>query len=576
LLVGGEIIGALSLTSNEPNRFRENQLPVLQQISDALASAVEHSRLFQAERKQRELAEALERAAAIVSSTLNPAEVLDRILEQVEQVVTGDTSNIILIDNGNGQAVRWRGYNRLGVAHPPTLGPLPIAHFPSLTKMAQSGASLLIPDTASDPDWVPLKGREWLRSYVAAPIRVRDLTVGFLSVNGTRPGQFNPADARRLEAFAAHAATAIENADLYQALLTHAEQLEQRVQERTAQLQAQYARLQAILHGTSDGIVVTDRQGEIIQTNPVARTWLTQILSPEDAVRLRESVQDLALRAGERPETVLELAGLDLELKAASISEPGGEEATAVVSIHDVSHLKALNRIKSRFVSNVSHELRTPVTTIKLYVALMQRTSPEEKKWGKYLSALAQEADRQVRLVEDILQISRIDTGRLEMEPRPTSLNELTEKAIASHQALAQEQGLTIEHQPAEPGPMALVDSERIMQVLGNLVGNAIRYTPEGGKVVISTGTKKAEGRIWATASVSDTGVGIPKHELPRVFERFFRGERPQAMQMSGTGLGLAIVKEIVALHGGRVTVTSTVNVGTTFTAWLPAAEGQA
>jgi len=114
------------------------------------------------------------------------------------------------------------------------------------------------------------------------------------------------------------------------------------------------------------------------------------------------------------------------------------------------------------------------------------------------------------------------------------------------------------------------------MQVLNNLVVNAIQYTSEGGKVVVSTGKEEAEGRTWATVTVTDTGMGIPEEELPHIFERFFRGSRPQSMQIAGTGLGLPIVKEIVELHGGRVTVESLVGEGTTFTVWLPLAEGEA
>jgi len=239
------------------------------------------------------------------------------------------------------------------------------------------------------------------------------------------------------------------------------------------------------------------------------------------------------------------------------------------MTVHDVSHLKALDRMKSRFVSSVSHELRTPVTTIKLYAYLM-RQRPEKRE--AYLDALAQEADHLAGLVEGILQISRIDAGRLEIKPRPTSLNELTEGAIMRHQTLAQEQGLTLEHRLAEPGPVVLVDPGQMMQALNNLVENAIYYTPEGGKVVVSTGKEEAEGRTWATATVADTGMGIPGEELPRIFERFFRGEEPRLMQISGTGLGLAIVQEIVKLHGGQVTVESQVGKRSVFTVRLPLA----
>jgi two-component system sensor histidine kinase BaeS len=199
---------------------------------------------------------------------------------------------------------------------------------------------------------------------------------------------------------------------------------------------------------------------------------------------------------------------------------------------------------------------------------------------------LEQEANRQVQLIEGILQVSRIDAGRLKVKPRPTSLNELVEMAVTSHQSLAQERGLTLEHRLVEPlfltnnsgddisagPPMALVDPQQIIHVFNNLITNAIRYTPEGGRVTVSTDREKMDGRAWTTVTVADTGMGIPEEELSHIFDRFFCGEKPRKMQVSGTGLGLTIVKEIVELHGGRVTVESQVDEGSTFTIWLPLA----
>jgi signal transduction histidine kinase/DNA-binding response OmpR family regulator len=563
--------GGLSVASPLPRPWPDHEIALVETIGRQLGAAAERLRLFQAEQKQRELAEALQEAAAVVSSTLDLDQVLDRILEQVERVVPGDAFNIMLVEDSSAHIARWRGYDRSAGVGESATARYSIGKFPSLLRMAQTGQPIFVPDTIADPDWVPLEGREWLRSYVAAPIRVGGLTVGFLNVNSVRPNQFDSDDARWLLAFANHAAIAIQNARLYRELLDYAEQLEQRVQERTAQLQAQYARLEAILRSASDGIVVADSRGEILQANPIVQTWLTQTLSPEDAVQLRDAVRDLAQRAHARPEAVLELTGLDLELRAAPITEPDAEEPAVVVAVHDASHLKALDRMKSRFVSNVSHELRTPITTIKLYTALMEQAPPEKLK--EYVQTLKQEADRQARLIEDILQISRIDTGRLELKPRPDSLNQLAEIAIISHRALAQQRGVTMEYHPAEPELTALVDPDQVAQVLINLVTNAIQYTPEGGTVVVSTGREKAEGRDWAIVTVTDTGIGIPAEELPHIFERFFRGEKPRLMQVSGTGLGLAIAREIVELHGGQVTVESQVDVGSTFTVWLPLAD---
>jgi len=535
--------------------------------------------------------EALQRTSLQLTSSLDLSAVLDTVAASALTLVGASDCHIYLYDEATetfafGTAL-WKDGRREAAVQ--ALRPDGLT-----ATVARRAHSIIINDAPHHPLYITLEAQKWrMRAIAGFPLKQAGRVLGVFTIAFLEPHTFSQEELRVLGLLADQAAIAIENAQLYRQLSDHAEQLEQRVQERTAQLQAQYAHLDAILRSASDGIVAANAEGEIIQTNPVAHTWLTQTLSPEDAARLRAEVQYLAQRAAERPETVLELTGLDLELKAAPISEPkftlpstsrgaeGVEEAAAaVVAVHDVSHLKALERMKTRFVSNVSHELRTPVTTIKLYAALMHRR-PE--KWKEYLGPLTQEADRQVQLVQDILQISRIDTGRLALKPRPTSLNRLTEEITASHQMLARERGLILEHRPAEPAtsagsvepPVALVDSERVKQVLNNLVENAIHYTPEGGKVVTSTGKEEWQGRVWAIATVTDTGMGIPEEELPHVFERFFRGEKPRLMQISGTGLGLAIAREIVELHGGQITVESEAEVGTTFTVWLPLTAAQ-
>ncbi len=329
------------------------------------------------------------------------------------------------------------------------------------------------------------------------------------------------------------------------------------------------------MSSTSDGIVVTDADGEILEANPVAQGWLTHSLSPADAARLRGGIRDAAQQAadrltpGRRAERILELTGMDLEISAAPLHDAVAARTGAVVAVHDVSHLKALERVKSEFVTSVSHELRTPVATVRLYADLLRRASGPNVT--RYLDALQQETDRLTRLIEAILDVSRMDSGRLELRPRPTDLAALAETMAASFEPLAATRGIALEYRggPATSLPV-LVDQERIAQVMNNLVSNALAYTPSGGRVTISTARCGRNGREWATLTVADTGVGIPESEQGRVFERFFRGEHPRLHQLPGTGLGLAIVKEIVELHGGEVTLRSQVGQGSEFTVWLP------
>ncbi|MBN1810404.1 MAG: GAF domain-containing protein [Anaerolineae bacterium] len=573
--IGERVTGVISVQAYHPHAYGEEDQQFLSTIADQVAMAVENARLFHAQKRQRELAEALAEAAVTVNSTLDLDQVLDRILEQVARVIEGDTFNVMLYDNDQAHVTRWQGYDQMNTADMVRGLTVSLDAFPYLRTMKETGEPVAVPDVAHDPRWTQREGWDWQRSYVAAPIFVRGETAGFLNVDGSRAGQFNLEDARRLKAFASYTGIAIENAQLYHKLRSYTAQLEERVHDRTVALERKNAQLEAILHSTTDGIIVTDEKGRIIQINQVAQHWLGKVLPANDVSRLRQEIQNLVERAGERPEAVLELDTMDLQLGAAPISGPLTENAGVVVAVHDVSYIKELERIKSRFVANVSHELRTPVTTIRLYVELLRRCKPED--WSKYLDTMEREVERQAHLVEDVLRISRLDAGQMVPDFEAIQLDELVNASIASHQMLAQSHGLALlKLQQTEASPAAWGDPDQMIQVVDNLVLNAIIYTREGGEVVVSVGAQEREGRLWATATVSDTGIGIAKEDIPHIFERFYRGTKSEDKQyLPGAGLGLAIVKEIVDLHGGQIEVESEVGKGSTFKVWLPLAEDQ-
>ena len=254
LLVRDDLIGVLEVIDDRADCFDPAHVAVLELVAASAAAAIENARLLQAQREQWELAEALGTAAAIVNSSLEIDTVLDRILAQVQRVVAGDTFNIMLVHGQVAQIVRWRGYEEVGVAELMPTGEIPIATYPSMLKMLQSGESILIRDTAADPDWVLRESPEW-RSYVAAPISVDGRVVGFLNVNGMRPGQFRPADAQRLNAFANYAATAMENARLY-------EETQREIGERMRvekALRESENRFRKLSQASEEGVAVHDR-----------------------------------------------------------------------------------------------------------------------------------------------------------------------------------------------------------------------------------------------------------------------------------------------------------------------------
>jgi len=581
----GQMVGVLFAHSRKPYAFR-GQLSLLSAFASHAAVAIENARLFEAEREQRELAEALGEAASAISS-LDFDEVLDHVLEQVKKVIQGDVFCIMLVEEGTARVVQHQQCLVMEEKQTAEVSP-PLARYPWISKVLDAGEPVVIWDTYEELE--PAGSDELsrvVRSCVGVPIRIEGNTVGFLEVDSFSPGRFSPADARRLKIFADYVATAMRNARLYQAVREYAEVMEERVRERTAQLAAQCLRSEAILRSTADGIIVMGEEGEILQLNPVAQGWLNRLRGEERELVL-ETVRELTMRAVECPGAVLELSGLDLDIRAAPILEPTSEELPqsvagepkAVIVMHDVSELKALERMKTTFVKNASHELRTPITTVKLYTHLLRQTSPGDERWRSYLDALTQEVNDQAQLIEDILYLSRIYSGYVEknLRRRQVPVSELTSIVFIRHYAIAQERGVQLEHQhfvPPDLGDIELlvmVDTGQMVAALGYLVDSAIRCTPPGGRVVLETAPGEQDGRPWVAISVSDTGEAIPEADIPRVFEYLFReGDTElQSKRVARTGLRLMIVKELVTMLGGKLTVESRAGEGNVFTVWLP------
>jgi PAS domain S-box-containing protein len=229
------------------------------------------------------------------------------------------------------------------------------------------------------------------------------------------------------------------------------------------------------------------------------------------------------------------------------------------------------DRVKSQFVSNVSHELRTPLANLKLYLHLLTRGMPEKRE--SYIDTLRREVDRLQDLIEGLLDISRLDLGKIQANLQPVDLNLLVSTLVTDRWALVVDRGLRLDVEEDESLPPAMTDRKLIEQVLTNLLTNAVNYTPAGGTITLRTGTTKTGGQRWVIVSITDTGPGISLDEQEHLFERFFRGEAGRNSTAPGTGLGLAICREIIHLHGGHITVQSEPGQGSTFTVWLAVAD---
>ncbi|HXF61472.1 MAG TPA: PAS domain S-box protein, partial [Caldilineaceae bacterium] len=274
-------------------------------------------------------------------------------------------------------------------------------------------------------------------------------------------------------------------------------------------------------------------------------------------LRLLRAIGDMAANALQRADLYEQVVQ-----HAAHLEEQVAARTRELAAANE--RLLELDRLKSKFVSNVTHELRTPVTNLSLYLNLLGRR-PEKQE--QYMRVLHEQAERLRTLVNDVLELSRLDQQRETLHLAPVDLNELVQSVAAAHEARAEMQNLALVFEPAPDLPLIHGDRDKLIQVMTNLVANALNYT-QAGRVVIRTCWDP--DRRAVLAEVQDTGCGIHAEDLPHLFDRFYRGKRDQLPPVPGTGLGLSIVKELVELHGGTITVASEVGAGSTFTVYLP------
>jgi two-component system phosphate regulon sensor histidine kinase PhoR len=346
------------------------------------------------------------------------------------------------------------------------------------------------------------------------------------------------------------------------------------LQERITEIARDRARIDAILSAMEDGVLAVDHHGVVILANQALRTSLG-LREPlgrpfVEAVRQREVgiVLEQVLKTGERRVMESELHHLRRVYALTGVPFPGAEGMPhgAVLTFHDVTERRRLDQVRRDFVANASHELRTPLTSIRGFVeALEDGAAADPPTAERFLGKIHTHADRMGALVEDLLELSRLESGERPPVREPVEVAEVAEDVAASFAELAGRKRIALEcrHQPA---PIVTSDGDRLRRILENLVENAIKYTPEGGSVRIETGSRGTAAQV----TVSDDGPGIGPEHLPRIFERFYRVDKARSRDLGGTGLGLSIVKHLAESIGATVAVASDLGKGTRFTVSLP------
>jgi PAS domain S-box-containing protein len=428
---------------------------------------------------------------------------------------------------------------------------------------------------------------DWIRLIV--PLVTRDETLGVWVFGRRDPDDFYPQnDIDLLVALANQIAPVIENIRLYEALQRQAQDLADEVTSRTAELKAERDRTQAVLDSAGEGIFFTDPIGVILYANP--RMALTTGYDSQDLVgrslelwegdaNSPDSYRELwtAIYSGEAWSGDMLLRRRDGHYRDISltISPIRSEEGTLTGYVgvqSDISKLKEVDRLKSNIISSVSHELKTPLTTIKTYLMLLRRGKLEKQQ--SYYQVLDRESERLGHIIEDLLDLSALDTGKLPSNLEALDMQEVVNSTVTSCLTIASGKGTHLRAAVDTNGHQMLADRRQLEQVLSNLVVNAVNYSPAGGEVTITATNTVLNDKPAIRVAVADTGPGIPDDELPYLFERFFRGRVARESNSPGTGLGLAICREIIERHGGHITAENRPAGGAVFSICLLAADG--
>ena len=339
---------------------------------------------------------------------------------------------------------------------------------------------------------------------------------------------------------------------------------------------------EAVIRSIAEGLVVVDAQGKVVMINPAAEKLLGVSRQDKVGKSLTEGMKDeqlISLSQGspDKEEREIELTSRQDETKkvlrasTAVIENENGQTIGMVSVLSDITKQKELDNLKSAFVANVSHELRTPLVAIdKSLTLILEKEAGElSQTQEQFLSIAQRNLKRLSALINDLLDLSKLEAGKMEVRRKRMAINNVIQEVIDSLNNWARSKNITLEKRIEDMLPDVEIDPDRLAQVLTNLVGNAVKFTPNDGKITLEA--KLSDGKKELEVSVKDSGIGIAPEDLPKIFSKFYQcgGER-MISDVNGTGIGLSIAKEIVELHGGKIWVESEKGQGARFIFTIP------
>lgn len=581
------VIGFLNLDSDKPGAFSEADAERLRAFADQAAIAIENAQLYDAIYRDASEMRALHRATAFLFTTnLFTSQNVRDVAEQIAQTVVNEFGKVdcgVILMDESGQLVRLARAGEYGMRAHDTLR----LDGPGLVPEAiRTGNIIYAGDVFQHPLYQANDDRT--RSELVVPLRTIKGVIGVLDLQSAQTYAFDMHDQRVLQAFAERAASAIENMRLYN-------EIQQRVSERTSELNRVKERAEAILNHSSDAILLLRDDGRIQQTNNAFNEMfgygpdeafgktLTAIAGPYYAELLKQSLQEVVQeKRAVRVEITAanrENAAIDADVVMSPVFTQG-QVTSVVCSLRDISQRKRmefelrdalekereLNELKSRFIARASHEFRTPLAMISTASDLLKNYGHRltQEQFTEKLNRMQAEIRNITSILDDLLMISKTDeVGRQEFQPTLMNLATLCDELVDEMKS-----GIGMEHvfEFLTSGACDHVYADRklIRRAVLNLLSNAVKYSPAGSKIQLSLSCDANQTVIV----VQDSGIGIPEDDQKGLFEAFHRGHNVE--HISGTGLGLAIVKQSVELHGGAVSFSSQVGIGSAFTLTIP------
>jgi|GEM_PF-501190 len=607
LLVGNEAIGLLSVQSFQPGAYTQEHLLFLTMLAHHAAVAIQNARLFgqirsfNEELEQVVAARTEELAAANrelvvrnqrleelyqISHQLTTTLELDEILQRGLQLVTSiggvQRGSVMLKDLQSGQLVYQATVGRPNVVDKGT--PTPFQSEGLLGWVVRERQGIMVNDVLADPRWAT--NPHWgsgVRSLISVPLLTGEDLLGVVNLTHPDPNHFDEGHLRLISTVANEMSIAIHNATLYSFIT---EQFEREAAALRVQ-EAEASKLNAVLGSITDGVLVFDFDHKVILMNSAAEGLFGVSAHQLLGLQMPQSLQQLDLApdtlqlltqlttlptlavSGKPWQNRFQLTNQVVNVIVSRVSSVQREMLGVVMTFRDVTKEVEVDRMKSEFISLVSHEMKTPMTSIKGYtdLILMGSVGTVSDMQKSFLNVIKSNTDRLSALVSDLLDLSRIETGRIKLELKYVQLEDLVNDVVASLRTQIESKRQTVTVQVPWGLPDIKVDSHRVVQVLTNLISNANKYTPEDGTITILVEEADSDTLV---VRVRDTGIGMAAKDQERLFERFFRADHPGVQTVSGTGLGLVIAKSLVEMHGGTMSVESELGAGSTFTFTLP------